>query len=371
MVYDEATAERVNRIFQGALLLSIKYIRGNFNLQDTIARLFISNAANAFYDRTGCTDSADMVTEVRPCAAVCARCCPSQRAPCACRAQMSTDDADHAPTQSTDGSRVPRTCFTADRVCVRVWATRDGRSCCTSYVRVAQFRVSVPVYLLRNIEFYGCHGGFDAVLEYVRDLSVSMSVNTLKLLLRPVWRMRGYLSTDFRGTYVIQLGHAVIQRIHNLDDEAFNQHGRKLLQIVVNYTEDLLFVSSGPGVQVLHEQLRLAVALRHLASNVLERRVLGITSIKVRSATAGAPPATARRDGRVSQTYDCAEFHCEPIGGADAVCGADSAPSFATDRSGNAVATEIALFAGLLVAVVSCGGADCASCCRWSRRAHH
>ena len=137
----------------------------------------------------------------------------------------------------------------------------------------------VSPYYVQNIELFHSLGGFHACLERIlREPCLNLS--GVKGLLRPFIKVKDLLSRHALQAFARTAQQALMSHLATLTDEQLKQEGRKSMTEVVKSLEVFLHAAKLPDANRLIDDFSLALALKCMRSQNLEKRLYGLNEIK-------------------------------------------------------------------------------------------
>ncbi|KAL6065920.1 USP domain-containing protein [Balamuthia mandrillaris] len=149
------------------------------------------------------------------------------------------------------------------------------------YYRLPKADVITPHYII-NLNYFGKRGGFDAIIERVKDKENPTTLGFLEALVRAVGNMSEYLSNEFVKEYIPILKDTVfgfllsVSRDNNMERNArirFKDIGKTMKLL-------LALVMDEDEIDQLVEEFNLNHALMSFQSANLERRLQGLKHIR-------------------------------------------------------------------------------------------
>ena len=134
-------------------------------------------------------------------------------------------------------------------------------------------------YYVQNVEQFHQLGGFHACIARIgREPHVSLQ--GVKLLLRPFIKVKELLSRHALQSFARAALGALMGHLRSLTDEQLKQEDRKSIQDLQNTVEILLHAAKLPDAHRLVDEWTLALAVKCMRSQNLEKRLYGLGEIK-------------------------------------------------------------------------------------------
>ena len=139
----------------------------------------------------------------------------------------------------------------------------------------------VSPYYVQNIEYFHQLGGFHACVDRIGRGSC-VHLNGVKLLLRPFLKVKDLLSRHAMQSFAKSAHAALMRLVSVLTDEHLKREDRKSMQDVTKTLEALLSSAKLPNAECCLVDFSLALALKCMRAQNLERRLAGLTEVKER-----------------------------------------------------------------------------------------
>jgi len=134
-------------------------------------------------------------------------------------------------------------------------------------------------YYVQNVEQFHQLGGFHACIARIgREPHVSLL--GVKMLLRPLIKVKDLLSRHALQSFARAALGAVMGHLSSLTDEQLKQEDRKTMQDLQNTVEIMLHAAKLPDAHRLVDEWTLALAVKCMRSQNLEKRLYGLGEIK-------------------------------------------------------------------------------------------